>query len=271
VCGDGTSPKTRSKKLASGKTRHHAYYYHRGEKPCAGFTAVPERTVGPAVFEMLREFTYDQAAFQKAVAEQIGDRKDTAKLKRQITKKKSSLSRIERQLSGLIDMRSADEIEQAEYEQKRTEYKSEKIRLTETIAKLETRLASWLESEKFIADAHDLRRKWKGELESPEHFENMTYEQKVDLLDYFFSGEDDDGRRFGIYVQKNAQGDFELELYGRYLMGPDRYDTIKRRPAIYTFTARKTLGKDGLDLEKRKERVSKEKYQSLLTGSGHQP
>ena len=59
----------------------------------------------------------------------------------------------------------------------------------------------------------------------------MSYEQKTDLLNYFFNAWDDDGKRYGITVQKNAQGEFELELYGRYLMGPDSpsYMNIKPR------------------------------------------
>jgi hypothetical protein len=71
-------------------------------------------------------------------------------------------------------------------------------------------------------------------------------------------------------VQKNAQGDFELELYGRYLMGPSRYTTIKRRPTICIFTARKTLGKDGFVIERHRVQISKDRYQTMIAGGGNQ-
>jgi hypothetical protein len=116
-----------------------------------------------------------------------------------------------------------------------------------------------------------MRRKLLKEIKSPEHIKNMTYEQKSDLLNYFFNGWDDDGNRYGITVQKNAQGKFELELYGRYLMGPSQYSTIKRRPALYTFKAWKTLGEEGYDLKKRKELITKGVYQIMLAGGRHQP
>jgi hypothetical protein len=78
----------------------------------------------------------------------------------------------------------------------------------ETIAKLEGRLASWLESEKFKENARDMRHKILNEIKSPEHMKNMSYSDKVDFLNYFFSGWDDDGRKYGIYVQRNEQMDF---------------------------------------------------------------
>jgi DNA invertase Pin-like site-specific DNA recombinase len=266
TCGLGLSGATVTK--PNGKK--YPYYVHPSgtEIQCKGYRGVPLKKADDAVLDTLFNFTYDQASFQRAVKERIGDKKDTAKLKRQITKNKKSRSSVERQLSNLVDMLSSEKITESEYDKKRADYLEKKSNLIEKIAKQEGRLQSWLESEKFMEDASEVRHKLLEEIESPEHIKNMTYEQKSDLLDYFFNGWDDDGNRYGITVQKNAQGEFEFELYGRYLMGPDRYDTLKRRRAIYTFKARKTLGKDGFDLEKRKERVSKSRYNNMSASSG---
>ncbi|MBW2634332.1 MAG: hypothetical protein JRE14_09485 [Deltaproteobacteria bacterium] len=224
-----------------------------------------------AVFDTLFNFTYDQAGFQKAIKERIGGKKDITNLKRQIANNKKSLSKIEHQLDELVDLRTSGDIEKDRYEKKRYEYMETKSYLMETIAKFEGRLASWLESEKFKEDALDVRHKILDEIKSSEYMKNMSYSVKVDLLNYFFSGWDDDNRKYGIYVQKNADGDFELELYGRYVLGPDRYGTIKRRRTLYTFTARINLEKEGVDLERHKERLSKYRYQTMSAGGGHQP
>jgi DNA invertase Pin-like site-specific DNA recombinase len=260
-----------TRKNATGKK--YSYYHHPSgyDIDCKAFKYLPLKKAEDAVFDTIFNFTYDQAGFQKAVKERIGDKKDIAKLKRQITSKKKSLTGIKRQLSNLIDMCSEEKIDPDEYDKKRAEYKDEKNRLIETIAKLETKLASWLESEKFIEGALDMRHKFLDNYRSSDRLKKMSYDDKVDLLNYFFNGNDNDGRRYGITIQKNAQGEYELELYGRYLMGPDRYTTIKRRPAICTFTALKTLGKDGFEIDKHRDRISKARYQTISTGCRHQP
>ena len=268
ACGRALSGQTVTTK--SGK---YPYYVHPHdeETKCYDYRGLPLKEAEKAVFETLFNFTYDHASFQKAVKERIGNKKDTAKLKRQITNDKKSLSVVERQLSNLIDMLSREKIDEAEYDKKRAECLERKSNLTEKIAKQEDRLSNWLEAEKFAKDAYEIRHEVLKEIKSPEHIKKMTYEQKSDLLNYFFNGRDDEGRKYGITVQKNKQGKFEFEIYGRYLMGPDRYATLKHRPAIYTFTARKISGKEGFDLEKRKEIISKSRYKNMSTGIHYVP
>lgn len=262
-----------TRKKANGKV--YPYYHHPSgyEIDCKAFKYLPQKKAEDAVFDMIFNFTYDQVGFQKAVQARIGDKKDVTKLKKQITSNKKSLTNTERQLHNLADMLSREKIEEDEYDKLRAEYLEKKSKLTEKITKQENKLASWLESERFMEDAFDIRLKVLKKIKSPEHIKGMSYDNKVDLLNYFFTGRDDDDKRYGIYVQKNTQGDFELELYGRYLMGPDSpsYMRIKRYRTINTFRVRKTLGKDGFDIEKQRERISKGRYQTMYQTSGHQP
>jgi hypothetical protein len=269
-CGLALSGVTRQNQ--SGK--RYPYYHHPSgsEIKCKAFKYLPLKAAEDAIFDTIFKFTYDQAAFQKAVKERIGDRKDIPKLKKQIASKKRSLTKTENQLSRLIDLYTdSDSMTKKEYDNKRAEYKEKRANLIEKFAELEGRLQNWMEAEKFMDDSMEMREKILDEIQSPEHIKNISYDQKVDLLNYFFAGRDDNDRRYGITVQKNAQGKFEFEIYGRYILGPDLYHTIKHRPTIRTFTVHKTMGEDGFNIEKRKERISKDRYQNMSTGSGLQP
>ena len=46
----------------------------------------------------------------------------------------------------------------------------------------------------------------------------MSYDEKWALLNYHFSGKDEKGMRFGIYIDKDENGEPTFFIYGAYIL-----------------------------------------------------
>jgi hypothetical protein len=160
-------------------------------------------------------------------------------------------------------MHTSGIIEEDRYLKKCDEYFEKQNRFNELLEKKRNKFNSLQNIDQLLEDAHEVYWKLREKFDSAERRKKMTYDDKVSLLHYFFSGKDEDGKPYGIYIQKNDTGEFEFELYGRYIVGPDYPDLIKVRPAIHTFRARKTMGGSDLSVEKHKQRISMKHYKTL--------
>ena len=255
-CGD---------KLYGASAGKYKYYRHHTGKHilCKRLPHIPKKLAEDTVFDMFFDFNYDRGGFQKAMNEYVGDKNDLEILAKTIRQLEKSLESIDRQIDRLVDMHTLRIIEEDRYIKKCAEYSEKRNRFDELLEKKRSKFNSLSDIDRLVEDAFDVRRKLLKKYRSSERLKKMTYDDKVSLLNYFFSGRDEDGKHYGIYLQKNDDGDFEIELYGRYIVGPDHHDWIKMRPAIRTFRARKTLGGDDFNIEKHKERISKKRYQTL--------
>ena len=252
--------------LYPGSPGGYQYYRHQTGKhiPCKQRPHIPVKLAEDTVFDMFFDFNYDRGGFQKAMNEYIGDENEIENLEKRIRQLEKSLESVDRQLDRLVDMRTSDEpIDKDTYIKKHAEYSEKRNRFVELLEKKQTKFNSLQNIDRLVEDAREVYFKLREKFDSAERRKKMTYNDKVNLLHYFFSGKDEDGKPYGIYIQKNDGGDFEFELYGRYIIGPDTHSLIKLRPAIHTFRTRKTTAGDDLSVEKHKERISKKHYQTL--------
>lgn len=54
-----------------------------------------------------------------------------------------------------------------------------------------------------------------GWLKSRERFEEMSFDEKRELLSSMFKGKDADGRKYGVYLRRDPKG-WQYEIYGDY-------------------------------------------------------
>ena len=72
--------------------------------------------------------------------------------------------------------------------------------------------------QKLKSQGNNVRTQLLKFYKSSERLNDMSYDEKWALLNYFFSGKDENGKRFGIYVDKDDRGDVTFFIYGAYML-----------------------------------------------------
>jgi hypothetical protein len=211
------------------------------------------------VDNMLRKFTLDKAGFQKAVNERYAELEDVKALDKAIASADKDLKKINQSLYNLALAVEEGTLRKESLQRRETELYEQKGWIESHRKELTYKRKRADEIVQLKKDALKWRKEHYKYFKSPERFQQMSYDEKVNLYNYFFNGKDENGIPFGIYVEINSNGDMKVELYGRYIVGPNNYEVIKRRPAIYTFRARKTINDkvDDFSLDRTKHIVDK--------------
>ena len=170
------------------------------------------------IFDSLYEFTYDRVGFLKAIEDKIPDKKGIEALKKTIVQNEKELKKVDSKINRLVDAYLDGKMDKEIYSIKEAELLEIKDGIVAELNKQQAKLDRLPNIEKLKAEGKKLRSKLLKYYKSPNRLNDMSYDEKWALLNYFFSGTDENGKRFGIYVDKDDHGEVTFFIYGAYML-----------------------------------------------------
>jgi hypothetical protein len=191
------------------------------------------------IFDMLWEFAWDRVGFYKAVEDQVPDQKGIETLKKTIAQNEKELKKVGSKIDRLVDAYTDDKMNAEIYSKKETELLEIRDTINSELKMQRAKLNRLPDIEKLMAGAKKMRRQLLEYYSSPERLRDMSYDEKRALLNYFFSGRDENGKKFGIEIDKNDQGELTISMYGAYMFLKQRK---KGSPVGMKFEMQNKLG-----------------------------
>ncbi len=224
ICGRSLSGQTQVKPCGS----EFRYYKHKGGKheTCKAFISVPLKQIENAVFRTIFENVADVPAFEKAISESLPDEKLLKSLEAKVKAGEKELKRIERELGKLVDAVLSGPLQSEIFKESvRSKEKSlieAKAKATEELEEARAKLRSMPDLERVRREAEAVRRRLLEHFSGEERLQEMTFDEKKQLLHWLFDGKDHEGRPYGIYVNKKGRGagqKIDCFFYGQIITG----------------------------------------------------
>ena len=216
VCGKSLSGQTQRNKFGT----VFKYYIHPAGKheKCKAFNSIQLMKIEAAIFQTIFENILDFPAFERAIAESLPDEDLINDLEQQLKTNKKQLKLTIKELDKLVDIALAGTLEPETIKQKESALIQTKTMIQDEIEQIQDRLDFMPDSDAIKADAKkiqfELRQKYSGQ----DRLEEMTFDDKKALLHWLFDGQDQDGKPYGIYINKTGtHKDQKIDyfLYGR--------------------------------------------------------
>lgn len=205
------------------------YYCHprsRYEK-CKALSSIRAEKIEDAVFQAIMENVYDENAFNQAIQDNFPDPQKREKLAGEVKQIKKNLSSISRKQETLLEALMNETMSPELIKKKDRELVAQKEQLQKELRIKENRLEKTPSPDEMRQDGELLRGWLKEFFGSQEHFDNMTFDQKRNLLHAIFDGEDEQGTPYAIYIEKLSKKVYSYFIYARlfngirYLKGDD--------------------------------------------------
>ena len=201
--------------LTANKNQYYGHYKHVEE--CAGFM-VSAKKMHRAVFETIFENIVDVPSFENAIAESLPDEKMVTGLKNKIKVHEKNVKKIERDLDKLLDLALTGTLDKQTIRGREQKLIEQKNLLTEALQVAKRELNALPDVNHIKEDAERVRRELLERYGSKERLEEMSFEEKRELLHWVFEGKDKHGTHYGIYVSKEGshkQQKVDYFLYGK--------------------------------------------------------
>ena len=131
---------------------------------------------------------------------------------------KKNLKSAKKELDKLVDLSLSGTLIKSTIHSKEQELTQSKEKPTDQILTDESRLNSLPDIDEVKNQAYEIRRKLLAKFSGKEHIDNMSFDQKRELLYLLFGGKDNKGMKYGIYINKKGEGkDAQTDyfMYGR--------------------------------------------------------
>ena len=205
------------------RNRNYIYYRHSNridDKKCVPrpFNEINATKIEQAVFHTIFENIADVPSFEAAIAKSLPDKKNKAKLEAEINSDKKGLRRVNKELNKLVDLALKGTLTRETIKEKEKGLINQRDRLTETLDDNERRFKNMPDVDSVKKEADQIRRLLLEKYSGSQHFDNMTFEEKRELLHWLFDGSDPKGDRYGIYINKKGKRKnvtIDYFLYGR--------------------------------------------------------
>jgi len=148
----------------------------------------------------------------EAVESAIPDVKDVEMKESRILDIDKELRKVNQRKVRLIDLYETDGITREDFTPKMSQHKEREALLTDEMEKLKTEIESVPRKKEIKERADLLKAHIQSIYTNSIEFENMSFEEKRQLAQFAFSGQDYQGQRAGVYVRKDVDGwSFELK------------------------------------------------------------
>jgi site-specific DNA recombinase len=189
----------------SGQTFHYPkkdyrYYYHRGHPTCKSFNYIHADQIEKAVFETIFENVIDEPSFQKAIAESMPDENMIVELELKIKDSEKELKRIQKELNKLVDLALSGTLSKDTIQAKEKELITTRDQFQDILDNSTNKLKSLPDVDSIKHEADTIRRQLLLKFGTKEHINEMSFEDKRNLLHWLFDGKDETGMPFGIYI-----------------------------------------------------------------------
>jgi len=208
LCGHCGSPLSGNTRKGSGRN----YYRHPKSDKCKKFQHVPcELIDNPALIHLFTLFG-NQSEMMKAVENAVPNLKDVEMKESRLLEIDKELKKVNQRKIRLIDLYETDGITREDFTPKMSQHKEREALLTDEMEKLKTEIESVPRKKEIKERADLLKAHIQSIYTNSIEFENMSFEEKRQLAQFAFSGQDYQGQRAGVYVRKDADGwSFELK------------------------------------------------------------
>ena len=156
---------------------------------------------------------------EKAIAESLPNNKDIKALQRKIKKDEIKLLSIKKQLARLVDLALTGALTNKTIKEKEQEILQAQNTLEKSLIEDRGALRAMESSKGLEEQAEAVRLNLKQYFGSEERLQKMTFEEKRELLSFLFTGKDQSGTNYSIYVEPNEDGSWNYFLYGRLIVG----------------------------------------------------
>jgi DNA invertase Pin-like site-specific DNA recombinase len=230
-CGRNLTGSNQVKKEA-GNT--YWYYNHpSAKKTQCHITTLNLKEVESSVFRTIFEFTSDWPSFEKAIADSLPDESVRETLKSNIKHAQRQLDEIHGELNNISQAiaKGSNPETHLRTEQELYERREMAQRQFELYA---GQLDALPDAETVKREAETIRiQLFEKYVDSPDRINEMTYEEKRQLLHWLFGGRDETGRRYGIYINAVGKGkDKSIEMHYHGKIGEFKGDSnYKTSPA----------------------------------------
>jgi site-specific DNA recombinase len=214
-----------------GQTNHNnrRYYRHARHRArqCDMSQRVPAEDLERAIIAHLFSMYGDAPAIEKAIEKAFPNVDEIRRLEAQLPTLEKKLIRLQTKKENIIDAIAEGTIAQADAKSRMDKLKESEALLEREIAALKQKMESVPTRERIRHEAanmakkvtaYDVRKLRKSNIETAfkeyDHFVNMPYEAKRDLVEHAFAGTDIDGRRLGVRVRKDAAGVWNFTIRG---------------------------------------------------------
>ncbi len=197
------------------------YYRHNrsvGEN-CRAIASLPGHLIEQAVLKAIWDNVIDEQGFEQALSESLPDKNDRAELEDKITKINSKLKVVDDKLSRLVDAVLEGTLTKETTKAKETELYKEKGLLSSALSDYQNKLSRMADPAILEEEARQTRLILLDHFGSTQHFKNMSFDQKRQLLHAMFDGEDEEGNKRGIYITRLGKRKYEYFILATAFQG----------------------------------------------------
>lgn len=220
VCGCRISGDSGYKSRNGQRASKKYHYYNHPNNECTQRFNIDTERMERAVFLTIFEVLWDVPNFNKAIENALPTEDDRMEIDSKIKATEASIKDNEKLWSGYNQKVSKGIVKGDDIiRQTMEDFQQERIRLDTKLAELKDRKKYMRPIEEVVAEQNEIRNQFLEKFSSPEHYENMTHQDKQNLLHWLFDGKDSEGRPYSIYLEKINNGKkymmVDYFMYGR--------------------------------------------------------
>lgn len=222
LCGHCNEP-------LSGVTYSGKQYYKRFKKACHTFVSIRADLIEEAVMLQLFATLGDLPKIKEAMKNAQPDIAERTQLENDLENNNQELMKIKKAKNNWLKMiDTADDIKDIlfdELKEKLPKFREREAAIKLNNVDIQSRLSKIPSSEAISMKSKLIQRTMEDVFQSPEHLQEMSFDDKRKMLQMMFEGRDSDGKRHGVYLYKddtNKKQPWYFEIRGNFVTDTGR-------------------------------------------------
>jgi DNA invertase Pin-like site-specific DNA recombinase len=213
-----------------GQANHYKklYYRHTRKGGCNKFHSIPADIIEIAVTTTVFELFGDRVKMEQAAKDAIPNLREIKQLRRQLENNCKELKKIKRAKDNLLDKVEKGIIDDDDLQERFQKHKEREHLIKEENEGIQSRLRNIPTEREIKLKTQLMLRVKESYYFSDAHLKEMTFEDKRTLLQNIFSGTDNEGNRFGVYVEKKSKDLWIYTIKGLFIDEVGRLEKVKQ-------------------------------------------
>jgi len=223
-------------------------YYRHPRNGCKELAYIPADLIEPCVMDSLFRMLGDLPSIEQAAKAAVPNLAELEALKDGIVVAEKELAKIKKGKDKLVLAVMEDTMSKQDIKEQMAALKEREALLKAQIDIANVKCQQIPTKKEINRKAEGLMRLRENILKSEGHLAEMSWEQKRKLLQLAFAGKDADGKRFGVYISKDPNGNLLYTIRGAFtdLKGMRREIDILERAEKKDLKTLKSLEKEGM-------------------------
>jgi site-specific DNA recombinase len=208
-CGFAMSGQTNQKKLS--------YYRHAYDDSCDAFNSIRGDLIENCVMDDIFRMLGDRPKIEEAAKAAVPNLAEIEALTEEIDLNKKQLVKIKKGKDLLVAAVMSDTMNKEDIKEQMTKLKEREVLLQAQIDIATIKCDSIPTKEEITRKSTLLLRLTENILKGQKHLEEISFEDKRKILQYAFDGKDADGKRFGVYIDRDSKGNWLYTIRGAFI------------------------------------------------------